>query len=88
MYEGSGSIPSPEQKTIVEMEAGSKGTEKMLLCTLTLCQRIQQEKTHKEMKKKPIKGWGEKNKKIKSSVITSIKQGLSLYDKRICMCAD
>ena len=52
MYERSGAIPSTEQKAMVEMEAGIKGTEKMLLCTLKLCQRAQQEKTHKEMKKK------------------------------------
>ena len=46
MYDGSGSIPSTEQKAMVEVEAGSKGTEKMLVCTLKLYQRA-----HKEMKK-------------------------------------
>lgn len=52
MYEGLGSIPSTEQKDMIEMEAGNKGTENMLVCTLKLYQRAHQKKTHKEMKKK------------------------------------
>lgn len=77
MYDSSGSIPNTEQKAMVEVEAGSKGTEKMLVCTLKLYQRA-----HKEMKKNNLLEGEVKRmaKKIKYSMLTSIKQGLSSYD--------